>query len=32
MKFIPQFKVIGTYNYDRIMHNIEKDYAKRQDI
>ena len=32
MKFIPQYKVIGNYNYDRIIHNIEKKYAKRQDI
>ena len=32
MKFIPQYKVIGTYNYDSIMHNIEKNYSKRQDI
>ena len=29
MKFIPQYKVIGPYNYDRIIH---KNYAKRQDI
>ena len=28
----PQYKVIGPYNYDRIIHNIEKNYAKRQDI
>ena len=32
MKFIPQYKVIGPYIYDRIIHNIEKNYAKRQDI
>ena len=32
MKFIPQYKVIGLYNYDRIIHNIEENYAKRQDI
>ena len=32
MKFIPQYKVIGPYSYDRIMHNIEKNYAKRQGI
>ena len=32
MKVIPQEKVIGPYNYDRIIHNIEKKYAKRQDI
>ena len=24
MKVIPQYKVIGPYNYDRIIHNIEK--------
>ena len=32
MKVIRQYKVIGQYNYDRIIHNIEKNYAKRQDI
>ena len=32
MNFNPQCKVIGPYNYDRIIHNIEKNYAKRQDI
>ena len=32
MKVIPQYKVIGPYNYDRIIHNIEKFYTKRQDI
>ena len=32
MKVIPQYKEIGLYNYDRIIHNIEKMYAKRQDI
>ena len=31
MKVIPQYKVIGPYNYDRIIHNIGKKYAKRQD-
>ena len=31
MKVNPQYKVIGPYNYDRIIHNIEKNYAKRQD-
>ena len=31
MNVIPQYKVIGPYNYDRIIHNIKK-YAKRQDI
>ena len=29
MKVIPQYKVIGPYNYDRIIHNIEKNYAQR---
>ena len=24
MKVIPQYKVIGPYNYARIKHNIEK--------
>ena len=32
MKIIPQQKVIGPYNYDRIIHNIEKKYSKTQDI
>ena len=32
MKVIPQYKVIGPYNYDGIIHNIEKNYARRQDI
>ena len=32
MKVIPQYKVNGVYNYDRIIHNREKNYAKRQDI
>ena len=32
MKLIPQYKVIGPYNYDMIIHNIEKNYSKRQDI
>ena len=32
MKYILQYKVIGPYNYDRIIHNIEKNYAKRQNI
>ena len=32
MKVFPQYKVIGHYNYDRIIHNIEKNYAKRQDL
>ena len=32
MKVIPQYKVIAPYNYDRIIHNKEKKYAKRQAI
>ena len=32
MKFILQYKVVGPYNNDRIIHNIDKIYAKRQDI
>ena len=32
MKFIPQYKVIVLYNYDRIIHNIEENNARRQDI
>ena len=32
MNFNPQYKVIRPYNYDRIIHNIEKNHAKRQDI
>ena len=31
MNVVPQYKVIGPYNYDRIIHN-KKNYAKRQDI
>ena len=31
MNFIPQYRVIGPYNYDKIIHNIEKKYSKRQD-
>ena len=31
MNVAPQYKVIGPYNYDRIIHNIKK-YAKRQHI
>ena len=27
MKFILQYKVIGPYNYDRIIHNIENNYS-----
>ena len=32
MNFNPQYKVIGPHNCDRIIHNIKKNYAKRQDI
>ena len=32
MKDIPQYKVIGPYNYDRIIHNIEKNYDKRKSL
>ena len=32
MKVIPQYKAIGPYNYDRIIRNIEKNYAQRRDI
>ena len=39
MKVIPQYKVIGPlavtircFNYDRIIRNIENNYAQRQDI
>ena len=31
MNFIPQYKVIGPYNYDRITHNIKK-YILRDKI
>ena len=31
MNVVPQFKIIGPYNYDRIIHNKKND-AKRQDI
>ena len=31
MKVIPQYEVIGPYNYDMIIHNIGKMHAKRQD-
>ena len=31
MNVVPQYKVIGPYNFDRIIHNKKK-YAKRQDI
>ena len=30
MNIVPQCKVIGPYNHDRIIHNKKK-YAKRQD-
>ena len=32
MKVIPQYNVIGRYNTDSIIHNIENNYVKRQDI
>ena len=32
MKVIPQYKVIGPYNYGRIIRSIEKNYARRQDL
>ena len=32
MKGSPQYKLIGPYNYDRIIRNIEKNHAKRQDL
>ena len=33
MNVVPQYKVIGPYNYDRIIHNKKlKNYANRQDI
>ena len=32
MNVIPQYKVIGPYNYDRIIRSIENNYAQRQDI
>ena len=31
MNVVPQYKVIGAYNYDRIIHN-KKNYAKKLDI
>ena len=31
MNVIPQYKVIGPYNYDRIIHNIYKKYKNRPD-
>ena len=31
MNVVPQYKVIGPYNYDKIIHN-KKNYAKKQDI
>ena len=31
MNVVPQYKVIGPYNYDKIIQNI-KIYAKRLDI
>ena len=32
MNVIPQYKVIGPYNYGKIIHNIHKKYAKRKDM
>ena len=32
MNFNRQYEVIGPYNYDRIIYNTEKIYAKRKDI
>ena len=33
MNVVSQYKVIGPYNYNRIIHNKKcKNYAKRQDI
>ena len=32
MQFIPQYKVVGSNNYDMIIHNIGKNYSKRKDI
>ena len=32
MNAIPQYRVSFPYNYNRIIHNIEKNYAKTQDI
>ena len=32
MKAIGQYKVSFPYNYNRIIHHVEKNYAKRQDI
>ena len=31
MNVIPHYKVIGPYDIDWIIHNIKKNYAKRQD-
>ena len=31
MNLVPQYKVIGHNDYDRIIHN-KKNYATRQDI
>ena len=28
MKAIPQYKAIGPYNYNRIIHNIEKNILR----
>ena len=32
MKVIPQYKVIGPNNYDRIIRIIENNYSQTQDI
>ena len=32
MNVVPQYKVIGPCDYDRIIHNKKKIYVKRQDI
>ena len=32
MNVIPQYKVIGPYNYDRIIHNIKKIIMLRDKI
>ena len=31
MNVIPQYKVIGPSNSDRIIHDVKKNYAKRED-
>ena len=32
MNVFPHYKVTGPYNYERIIHNTKKKYAKRHDI